>query len=281
MKNNGIAGAGVGLRSAHFDIFLSEKPPKINWLEIVADNYLGASSIHFDIVSEIAKNYPVVMHCLNCGIGNSDPINLAYCAQIKKMANVLKPEWISDHLCWTALDGIHTHALLPLPFTTKIVKKVADNIKRLQDFFGLPFLIENITAYVRSPVDELDEAAFLNEIANHSDCHILLDINNLYINSVNHNESIDLFLNELDATRVLQYHLGGHQSDAGFLIDTHNQSIAQVVWDLYQKILVKIGRHPTCVEWDEQIPEWLVLNSEVERISQAINVTHYLNTSLT
>lgn len=261
-----VSGAGVGLRSEHFEVFLSEHPPTVPWLEILADNYLGSVSISFEKVKLISQRYPVVLHCVNCGVGNSDPINWEYCKQIKAMSNVLKPAWISDHLCWTALDGQHTHALLPLPFTKVFAQQIGERIARLQDYFELPFLIENVAAYLRTPYDTLSEVDFLNRVADIANCGILLDVANLYVNMRNHNECADTFLQAVNADRVKQYHLAGHEIDGNYCIDTHDRTINESVWSLYVRTLNVVGVRPTCIEWDAKIPVWQVLSEEIKKI---------------
>lgn len=267
---NLITGVGVGLRPAHYEVFLSDNPPDIPWIEILADNYLGLSGISWEKVILISKHYPVVLHCVNCGVGNTDPINWDYCRQIKAMIDVLNPIWVSDHLCWTAVKGHYSHALLPLPFHGDIIHSIVERIVQLQTFFERPFLIENVAAYVRTEHDTLSEAVFMNQIAQQADCGILLDINNLFVNAHNHQESVDTFLAQIDAKRVKQYHMGGHVKDGQWLIDTHSAAINESVLSLYQKTLRMVGIRPTCIEWDSDIPAWPVLANEIQNISRVM-----------
>ena len=262
-----ISGAGAGLRAEHFSVFLGDAPPKVSWLEILADNYLDASGMSFDKVRLIAAQYPTVLHCVNAGVGNSDPINWDYVRQIKTLIDALNPAWVSDHLCWTALNGHHSHSLLPLPFTKNIAHYVGERIARMQDYFERSFLIENIAAYVRTPYDDLSEVDFLNLVTQVANCGILLDVNNLYVNAQNHGESADIFLRELNADRVMQYHLAGYAIDQDYCIDTHDQPIREPVWSLYTQTVKIIGVRPACIEWDSDVPAWGVLAEEIKKIN--------------
>lgn len=268
---NPLHGVGVGLRNQHVEVFLGDDPPTLPWIEILADNYLGVSGISWEKVVLIAQRYPVVLHCVNCGIGNTDPINWAYCKQIKMMVDVLNPIWVSDHLCWSSIDNYYAHALLPLPFHADIIDPIVERIWQLQAFFQRPFLIENIAAYLRSEHDRLSEVSFINQIADKADCGILLDINNLFVNAHNHAEFAEDFLTQINKERVMQYHLGGHQADHQWLIDTHDKSISEPVLSLYKKTLDIIGERPTSIEWDSDIPSWSVLERETQRVTQVIN----------
>lgn len=266
-----IEQVGVCLRAQHYAVFLSDDRPQIPWLEILADNYLGAEGIAWDKLIKITHHYPVVMHCVGLGVGNTGSIDWEYCAQIKTIADQLNPAWISDHFCWTAYQQNHSHSLLPLPLTDDVVTHVSSRMRQLQDYFQRPMLLENIASYLRSPLDTLSEVDALNQTAEQADCGILLDINNLIVNAHNHGGDALVMLKQVNADRVKQYHLAGHQVDQELLIDTHDRIVPNNVWDLYQQALKIIGPQPACVEWDANIPDWPVLAQETAKAQQMMN----------
>ena len=277
-----VVGAGICLRSQHYNIFLSDNRPDVLWLEVLADNYLGAAGIAWEKLKQITQHYPVVLHCVGLGVGNTDAIDWHYCEQIKAIADQLAPVWISDHLCWTAYQQDHSHSLLPLPLTQQAVNHVVGRVKRLKNYFERSFALENIATYMRSDCDEMSEIDFLNQVTEQADCGILLDVNNLLVNAYNHRDppvkpeddggcvikNVINMLKQVNAKRVVQYHLAGHQVDEELLIDTHDCVVPNQVWDLYRQALKVIGPKPTCVEWDANIPQWDVLFSETQKAQE-------------
>lgn len=262
-----ITGVGVGLRAQHYEVFLKHHP-EIPWLEVLADNYLNTQGIPLEKLFTITAHYPVVMHCVGMSLGSIDPINWEYLSHIKALATQLKPAWISDHLCWTSLHNQYSHGLLPLPFTQETIDHTANRIQQIQDYLNYPLLIENISSYVRCPENEMNEVTFLNHVAQQADCGILLDINNLYVNAHNHHEDAMALLQQVDASRVYQYHLAGYQPHGTLLLDSHNNGISPAVWQLYETALKRIGPKPACIEWDEAIPDWSVLATEQQQAAR-------------
>ena len=259
-----ISGVGVCLRAPHYQQFLTN-PPNVPWLEILADNYLGMSGIAWEKLQTICQNYPVVLHCVGFGFGNTDAIDWDYAKQVKELACALKPTWISDHLCWTAFENHHSHNLLPLPFTTEVINHSSQRVAEIQTYLDCPVLIENVASYTRTPFDDMSEMGFINQVAKQADCGILLDLNNLYVNAINHQENIQTMLAEVNAERVCQYHLAGYEYQGNLLLDTHGGLTREVVWQLYEQALQCIGQRPTCVEWDNNIPAWEVLSGETNK----------------
>ncbi len=259
-----IEGIGLGLRAQHYQKFLAQKQP-VQWLEILADNYLNTSGIPLQKLLTITKDYPTALHCVGMSLGSVDPINWEYCQTVKELADQLQPAYISDHLCWSSLNQNYSHYLLPLPFTEETIQHTASRIRQIQDFIGYPLLIENISTYVQSPDNEMDEITFLNRVAEKANCGILLDINNIYVNTHNHGADPYVMLDQVDAARVGQYHLAGHTHQGKLLIDTHGAHVPDIVWELYQHALKKIGPKPACIEWDTDIPDLSVLLTECQK----------------
>lgn len=260
-----ISGVGICLRAEHYAVFLNDNKPPAPWLEILADNYLTCTGIAWDKLCLITQNYPVVLHCVGLGIGNTDPIDWAYCKKIKAIADKLKPAWISDHLCWTAFENNHSHGLLPLLYTEETLQHVVNRTKQLQDFFNIPLAFENIATYLCAPKNTLSEAEFIQALCSQTHAGLLLDINNLYINAYNHHFNPISFLKKIPSKYVMQYHLAGHQQQNELLIDTHDSNVAPAVWSLFQSALAIIGNKPTCIEWDEQIPDFAWLQKESKK----------------
>jgi uncharacterized protein (UPF0276 family) len=264
-----IHGIGVGLRQPHYAIFLSEDRPAIPWLEILSDNYMFTEGLLREKILKIREYYPMVMHSVGLNVGSTSGINTEYLIKLKKLADAIDPAWLSDHLCWTAVDGVNSHDLLPLPFTQEALDIVVNNIHVIQDYLQRPFLIENVSSYVQFEDPDFSEAEFLNEVARRSGCHILLDINNIYVNSQNHNFLVRDYLSYINTGYVKQFHLAGFEKIGNILVDTHGAAIHAPVWDLYQQALQRFGAVPALVEWDNNIPAWPVLLEQVN-LAQAL-----------
>lgn len=244
---------GYCLRAEHFDTLLTNKP-KLPWIEVLADNFIYSKGIIYDKLIAISKHYPIILHCVGFGIGNAGKIDESYCQKVKALADKLGAIALSDHLCFTAVGANHSHGLLPLPMTKAVANHCAGRILAIEKLTGYPLWIENIASYCRTPEDKLTEADFINHVARQSNCGLLIDINNLYINAHNHDFNAQRFLETIDKTHVRQYHLGGHQKSQDLLVDTHDCAVSEPVWRLYQQALALIGPRPTCIEWDSQVP---------------------------
>ena len=178
-------GFGLGLRTDHYSAVL-ETRPAVDWFEVITENYLvpGGKPVYF--LEKIRQHYPMVMHGVSMSLGGSDPLNMDYLSQVKHLAERIEAEWISDHLCWTMVDGVNTHDLMPLPYTEEALKHVVERIQQIQDFLGRRILIENVSSYITYKQSSMQEWEFLTAVADNSDCLILLDINNIYVSAFNH-----------------------------------------------------------------------------------------------
>src|SRR3990167_8843970 len=261
MQHKPQLGFGLGLRTDHYSAILEEKPD-VDWFEIITENYLvpGGKPLYF--LDKIRAHYPMVMHGVSMSIGSSDPLDLDYLKQVKLLANRVEPKWISDHLCWTGVQGKNTHDLLPLPYTEEAVKHVAGRIRQIQDILGRHILIENVSSYLTYNQSVLTEWEFLKEVSERADCMILLDINNIYVSSVNHEFDPLDYIASMPANRIYQIHLAGHSNMGDYIIDTHDHDIVDSVWNLYSETLRRIGLCSTMIERDDHIPPLSELVSE-------------------
>lgn len=255
-------GYGLGLRRQHYETILQERPA-VDWFEILTENYLvdGGRPLHY--LDRIRADYPMVMHGVSLSIGSSDPLNTDYLARVKKLAARIEPAWISDHLCWTGIDGTNMHDLLPLPFTEEALRHVVERVQRVQDFLGRQLMLENVSSYFQFAQSTLTEWEFLAELAQSADCLLLVDINNIYVSAFNHRFDALTYLRHLPVERVRQFHLAGHLNRGDYLIDTHDHPVIEPVWTLYAEALRLFGPVSTMIERDDNIPPLAELLAEL------------------
>lgn len=256
-----LYGVGLGLRTPHIETVLRHKP-KVPWFELLTDNWLEASGIDGVLLDEILKHYPVSLHGVAMNIGGVMPLNESYLALVKVLAKRCETTWVSDHLAFTAVAGQQLHDLAPLPYTEEALHLVCERIDHIQNTLGFTLTVENISAYVSYNHESLDEAEFLNAMADKTGCHILFDINNLYVNQVNLNKDAIRFLNTIKEKHVNEIHLGGFLDKGEYLLDTHDHPVAQPVWDLYEQAMKKFTHTPTLIEWDNHLPSFDALMAE-------------------
>ncbi len=258
-----LAGFGLGLRTPHYEALINE-PHNIDWLEVLTENYLvpGGKPLHY--LDRIRERFPVVMHGVSLSIGSTDPVDLEYLTAVRALAARIEPHWISDHLCWTGVEGRNVHDLLPLPYTEEALATVVTRVGEVQDALGKQILLENVSSYLAFHASDMSEWEFLREVAQRADCYILLDINNIYVSSVNHGFDPLTYLQAIPKGRVRQFHLAGHSDLGGHLIDTHDHPIVQPVWDLYCSAVEKFGAVPTMIERDDNIPPLDELVAELQ-----------------
>jgi uncharacterized protein len=246
-------GFGLGLRTNHYEEILAEKP-HVDWFEILTENYLVPGGKPHYFLEKIRENYPMVMHGVSMSMGSVDPIDFEYLHQVKTLAQKIQPHWISDHLCWTGIRGKNIHDLLPLPYTEEAIQHVVNRIQQIQDFLGQQILIENVSSYLTWQQSGMSEWEFVREISERADCFILLDVNNIYVSSVNHAFDPLEYITAMPKERVYQIHLAGHSNMGNYIIDTHDEDVIDEVWKLYQSTLQHTGAVSTMIERDDNIP---------------------------
>jgi hypothetical protein len=256
-------GFGLGLRPDHYEAVLHEDPP-VDWFEIISENYLvsGGRPLHY--LDRVRECYPLVMHGVSLSIGSIAPLDFDYLHQLKGLADRIDPAWISDHLCWTGVDGINLHDLMPLPYTEESLFHVARRVRDVQDFLGRRILLENVSSYVSYASSRITEWEFIAALTAEADCDILLDVNNIYVSSVNHGFNPMDFLDGVPRQRVKQLHLAGHCKRGNCIIDTHDQPIVAPVWDLYVEARRRFGDVATMIERDDHIPPLADLVGELD-----------------
>lgn len=261
---NAVLGNGIGLRPVHYpEIF--RKKPKVDWFEIITENFMDTQGRPVQILEKIRKDYAIVFHGVSLSIGSLDPIPLKYIEHLKILMNRIQPSVISDHLCWTSFGGNNLHDLLPLPYTEEALSHVCERIDLIQNELKRSIVLENPSTYMSYSENTMPEWVFLREVAMRSGCGILLDINNVYVNAFNHQFDPWLYISSLPAEKISYMHLAGHSHRETYLFDTHDQPIADEVWDLYRRTISLIGNCNTLIEWDGNIPPLTELMNYVEK----------------
>lgn len=247
-------GFGLGLRTPHYHDLLNTPHPGLAWLEALTENYLvpGGKPLHY--LHRLRERYPMVLHGVSLSIGGNEQLNRDYLKQVRSLATDIEALWISDHLCWTGIDGINLHDLMPLPFTGEALRHIAQRIGEVQDFLGQRILIENVSSYLQFRDAEMSEWQFIKHLCEEADCLLLLDVNNIYVSSVNHQFDPLLYLQHIPVERVQQIHLAGHSKVDAHLIDTHDAPIVPEVWRLYEAAIRRFGNISTMIERDDNIP---------------------------
>lgn len=257
-------GFGLGLRKEHYQTILDERPA-VDWFEALSENYLVPGGKPLYYLDRIREHYPLVLHGVSLNIGSSDPLDRNYLDQLKALARRVEPCWVSDHLCWTGLDGINAHDLLPLPYTEEAVRHVAERVTQVQDWLGRRILMENVSSYLGYRDSRMTEWEFLTAVAEAADCLILLDINNIHVSAVNHGFDAEAYLDGVPPERVQQFHLAGHTDYGSHIIDTHDATIVEPVWALYEKAVRRFGDVSCMIERDDNIPPLQTLLDELQR----------------
>jgi uncharacterized protein (UPF0276 family) len=265
--------AGIGLRAAHYDAALSCAAPAA-WFEVHAENYFAEGGPHIHYLERIRSRYPLSLHGVGLSLGSSDDLDREHLVKLKGLVDRFAPGLVSEHLSWGAIGRRHLNDLLPLPYTEEALRQVRRHIDETQDFLGRQILIENISAYLSYRHSTMTEAEFIAELVAATGCGILLDVNNLYVNAVNHGVDPHAYLRRIPRRAVREIHLAGFEDAGDLLIDTHGTRIAEPVWDLYRDAVERIGPLPTLIEWDTNLPAFPVLQDEADRTQQIIEACH-------
>ncbi|MDZ4678378.1 MAG: DUF692 domain-containing protein [Oligoflexia bacterium] len=259
-----MLGYGLGLRSPHYEEVLTNQP-KVDWFEVISENFMNVGGQPRRILHSIRENYPVILHGVSMSLGAIEPLNKEYMKQLKILADEIQPQWMSDHLCWGSHGPHYAHDLLPLPYTEETLKHLTTRIQYVQDYLKRPFLVENVSSYLTYKESEMPEWYFLNELVTRSGCKLLLDINNIYVSSCNHDFNASEFLNALPKDCVGQFHLAGHLDLGKYVNDTHDHDVCDDVWDLYQIACERFAPVATMIERDDNIPEFIELLGEMNK----------------
>jgi hypothetical protein len=250
--------AGVSLKPQHYRAIL-ETVPEVGFFEIHAENYMGPGGPPHRYLSAIRARYPLSVHGVGLSIGGAEPIDLEHLARLREVVSRYAPSWVSEHLAWSVHDGVYFDDLLPLPYTNQTLAQVARHVDEVQSALGRPILLENPSTYVSFADHAWSEPDFLQEVVRRTGCGLLLDVNNVYVSSVNQQQDADRYLDQFPLSAVGEIHLAGHgvEMDAEgrpLLIDTHDGPVSPGVWDLYASALSRLGPTPTLIEWDAKLP---------------------------
>jgi uncharacterized protein len=260
-----IQGIGLGLRRVFAEALL-ETRRQVDWLEITPENWMGFGGERSRVLSACAERWPMVSHSVSLSLGGPDPLDEELLQSIEALRRRFDLAWWSDHVCYSTVNGHPVHDLLPLPTSSEAVEHTARRIQEAQRRVEAPLLVENISFYAHMPGGTMSDAAFIRQVVEHSGCELLLDVNNVYVNSLNHGFDARAYIDSLPLERVRQLHVAGHTRRKDVIIDTHIGPIIDEVWALYRYTLQRAGRLlPTLIEWDQDIPPVDGVLDEVDR----------------
>ena len=255
-------GLGVGLRTVHY-AHLLEHSPAVDWLEIISENYMDSHGRPRYVLDQLAERYTLVMHGVSMSIGSTDPLDRDYLKKLKRLADAAGARWVSDHVCWTGVAGLNAHDLLPIPYNEATLRHLVGRIRAVQDLLERPLVLENPSSYVTFADSTMPEWEFVSRMAEEADCGLLLDVNNVYVSSVNHDFDPLEYVERVPHRRIVQCHLAGHTNLRTHLIDTHDHHVVDPVWELYRRLHELTGGVATLLEWDANIPPFPVVHAEV------------------
>ncbi|MBL8225447.1 MAG: DUF692 domain-containing protein [Chromatiales bacterium] len=263
------ASVGIGLRSPHHAGFLATRPA-VGFVEVHSENFFAAGGPKPAFLAEVRRDYPVSFHGVGLSLGGTDPLDRHHLAQLKALVDRFEPVLVSEHACWSSAGGVHLNDLLPLPYTEAALGHLAGRVRQVQDTLGRRILVENVSACMAFASADLTEWEFLAALADRADCDLLLDVNNVYVSSVNLGFDPWQYIEALPVARVREIHLAGYTTlpaaEGGtVLVDTHSAPVADVVLDLYARTRARFGAVPLLLEWDADLPPLADLVAEAER----------------
>ena len=254
-------GVGIGLRIPHYN-HIFEKKPVVDWFEIISENFMVDGGRPLWVLDQILERYRVVQHGVSMYFGSAEPLHREHLRRLKTLVKRTKTPWLTDHLCWGSVDGRYSHDLLPMPYTFEAAKKTAQKIREARDFLEVPIAVENVSSYAEYHVSEMTEWEFLTEVVEDADCGILLDVNNIFVSSQNHNFNPLDYVSNVPHDRVAQIHIAGHSKYEKYILDTHDHAVIDPVWQLYTRAIELVGPTATLLEWDDRIPSFEEVHAE-------------------
>ncbi|MFV0386774.1 DUF692 domain-containing protein [Paracoccus sp. (in: a-proteobacteria)] len=265
--------AGVGFKPRHFQA-IRQAPPDLGFFEVHAENYLGAGGAPHAMLTALRQDYALSVHGVGLSIGG-EALDEGHLARIKALCDRYQPDSFSEHLAWSSHGNEYLNDLLPLPYTTRTLSRICDHVDRVQEVLGCRILLENPATYVTFAESRIPETEFLTAIARRTGCGLLLDVNNVFVSCTNHRTCPLAWLDALPLDLVGEIHLGGHEQESLtsglLLIDAHGRAVAESVWSLYAYVLDRTGALPTLVEWDNDVPDWPVLQAEAARAAAILS----------
>lgn len=266
---------GVGYKPQHFTQIM-ENARSVQWLEIHAENYMGAGGRPIAQLRLLSERFPVSVHGVGLSIGGEGPLDRDHLDRLKHLVDWLQPTVFSEHLAWSTHDSAFLNDLLPLPYTSETLARVAEHIDQLQNTIGRQMMLENPSSYLAFAESTWAEPDFLRELARRTGCGLLLDVNNVFVSATNLNYEPTAYIDAYPLDLVGEIHLGGHDEDhddhgAPLLIDSHGKPVVDPVWALLDYTLAQSGPRPILIEWDNDVPDWPELEAEAARASQALS----------
>lgn len=258
------ARAGIGLRTAHHREVLSTKPP-VPWFEVHSENYFCDGGPNLRFLDAIRTDYPVSLHGVGLSLGSTDPMNMEHLARLKTLIRRCQPCLVSEHLSWSSIAGRYANDLLPLPYTEEALHHISERIRKTQDYLGRQILIENLSSYISFVESTIPEWEFLTAVSRSTGCGILLDVNNVYVSAVNNDFDPQRYIQAIPAAAIHELHLAGFHDAGDCLIDTHDTSVSDAVWELFRYTVMHHGLKPTLIEWDSNLPALSALLGEAAK----------------
>ncbi len=261
--------AGIGLRTPHYQSILAEAPA-VSFLEVHSENYFGEGGQPLNYLARFREDYAISMHGVGLSLGSADRPDAEHLRKLKRLVNAIEPALISEHLCWSSIAGRHLNDLLPLPYTPEALDSVVANVLEMQDVLKRKILVENVSSYLQFSDSTMAEWEFVGDVARRAGCGILLDVNNIYVNAMNHDFDPLIYLDAIAIGSVGEIHLAGFQDTGEILIDTHGAPVCDEVWALYEYAIARFGPVPTLIEWDTDIPALGVLLAEASKANRIL-----------
>lgn len=264
--------AGIGLRTAHYSAAWDARP-RLGFIEVHSENYFGAGGQPLDWLARFRSEYSLSLHGVGMGLGSAPALDAGHLARLKHLVDRFEPALVSEHICWGRVEGAHLNDLLPLPYTEEALAHIVNRVDEVQVALGRTILVENVSSYLQFAHSSIPEWEFVAELAHRAGCGILLDVNNVYVNAVNHGFDARAFLTAIPEQLVGEIHLAGHDKldDAECLIDTHGTAVCDAVWDLYAETIARMGPKPTLIEWDTDLPSLGTLLGEAAKADAILN----------
>jgi uncharacterized protein len=272
-SNLPFLGVGVGLRPQHYAEILSAESDAalgIDWFEAISENYMVPGGRPLRVLDAVRSRFPIAIHGVSLNIGSADPLGEHHLRDLAALIHRFEPAWVSDHLCWTGIDGRSFHDLLPLPLTEAVLAHVAERVARVQDRLGRRIALENVSTYAAFQEDAMPEWEFLSALAERADCGILFDLNNVHVSAHNHGFDAVKYVDAIPGERVFQIHLAGPSEAGPLLVDTHDSPVRDEVWALYERFVRRVGPISTLIEWDESIPPLARVAGEAVRAREIL-----------
>jgi len=260
-----VNSTGAGLRPVHYPHLSTKPETNIQWFEAISENYMTSEGRPLQMLQRVRESWPVALHGVSLSIGATEQLDKNYLAGLKALVEKIDPFIVSDHFCWGRNAGSYLHDLLPLPFNDESVRNVVEHLDLVQNFLGRNIALENVSSYLTYKSSDRQEWEFISDVVKASGCGLLLDVNNVYVNSINHNLDAKKFIDSIPLQSVVQIHLAGFTDMGDYLFDTHAEPVKDEVWDLFAYTMQKNPEIPVLIEWDEDIPEFARLEQEVAK----------------